>query len=89
MASTRLDRIIIRAYVTIEAKQLGERILEHQIRVAFSMTASLTGDEAIDAVLPLVIKATSHTIGGSLRGVSKDCQHIDQTKEDKKSNNSS
>ncbi|MCY1668298.1 hypothetical protein [Rhizobium sp. SL86] len=50
----------IRAYVTVEAKQLGERILEHQIReqvgVAFSFTSDLTGEDAIDAIIPIVIQ---------------------------------
>lgn len=50
----------IRAYVTVEAKQIGERILEHQVReqvrVAFSFTSDLTGEDAIEAVLPIVIQ---------------------------------
>lgn len=50
----------IRAYVTVEAKQIGERILEHQVReqvrVAFSFTSGLTGEDAIDAVLPIIIQ---------------------------------
>ncbi|ASQ02357.1 hypothetical protein GOC87_03775 [Sinorhizobium meliloti] len=50
----------IRTYVTVEAKQIGERILEHQVReqvgVAFSFTSRLNGEDAIDAILPIVIQ---------------------------------
>jgi hypothetical protein len=49
-----------RAYVTVEAKQASERILEHQIReqvkVAFYFTADLLGDDRVDVVIPIVIK---------------------------------
>jgi len=50
----------VRAYVTVEAKQIGERILEHQIReqikVAFAFTAALTGTDSIDAIIPIILK---------------------------------
>ena len=53
-----------RAYVTVEAKQYGERILEHQIReqvkVAFAITAQLEAeDERIDSVIPIVLKVVA------------------------------
>ncbi|MEJ0077623.1 MAG: hypothetical protein WDO17_19760 [Alphaproteobacteria bacterium] len=55
----------LRAYVTVEAKQIGERILEHQIReqikIAFALTNSLSGEDAIDAVLPIVLKVVRKT----------------------------
>lgn len=58
ISSTMGERI--RAYVTVEAKQFGERILEHQIReqirIAFKLTAALSGEDSIDAVLPIVVK---------------------------------
>lgn len=56
-----------RAYVTVEAKQIGERILEHQVReqigVAFSSTSALTGPDSIDIVLPMVIKVVKEPNG--------------------------
>lgn len=56
-----------RAYVTVEAKQIGERILEHQVReqigVAFTSTNELTGSDGIDVVLPMVIKVVKEPDG--------------------------
>jgi hypothetical protein len=56
----------IRAYMTGEAKQFGERILEHQIReqvsVAFAGTRELSGDEAIHAVIPIVFKVVEYEV---------------------------
>jgi hypothetical protein len=57
--SNAADGNRLRAYVTVEAKQIGERILEHQIREqirrAFALTALLSGEDAVDAVLPIVL----------------------------------
>ena len=54
------DGVRTRAFVTVEAKQVDERILEHQIReqvsTAFETTALLTGEDAISLVIPIVIK---------------------------------
>jgi hypothetical protein len=54
-----------RAYVTVEAKQIGERILEHQIReqvgIAFASTVSLSGEDAINAVLPIVVQVVNRS----------------------------
>lgn len=54
----------IRAYVTGEAKQIGERILEDQIReqvaMAFKLTSELAGADAIDAVMPFAFKVVRH-----------------------------
>lgn len=55
----------VRVYVTAEAKQLNERILEHQIReqvrVAFAITAQLKGSEKIDAVMPVVFQVVEYS----------------------------
>lgn len=64
----------VRAYVTCEAKQHNERILEDQIReqvrVAFRTTAELDGPEAIDAVIPLVFQIANYSKDGqTLRGI--------------------
>lgn len=55
-----------RAYVTGEAKQIGERILEDQIREqvakAFEITRELQGAEAIHAVIPVAFKVIRYPI---------------------------
>ncbi|MDW9463588.1 hypothetical protein GOA57_27445 [Sinorhizobium meliloti] len=70
----------IRAYVTVEAKQIGERILEHQVReqvrVAFSFTSGLKGDDAIDAVLPIVIQVVRKP--GDPIGANRQCIYVAQ-----------
>lgn len=63
----------IRAYITGEAKQSNERILEDQLREqvaqAFSLTEELKGDEAVDAVMPMVFQAVSYPSGPSNKGI--------------------
>ncbi|WP_267553084.1 hypothetical protein [Rhizobium rhizogenes] len=70
----------VRAYVTVEAKQIGERILEHQVReqvgVAFSFTSRLNGDDAIDAILPIVIQVVRKP--GDLDGTGGQCVYVAQ-----------
>ncbi|MQX41094.1 hypothetical protein [Sinorhizobium meliloti] len=70
----------IRAYVTVEAKQIGERILEHQVReqvgVAFSFTSGLKGEDAIDAVLPIVIQVVRKP--GDPIGANRQCIYVAQ-----------
>lgn len=64
-----------RIYICCEAKQIGERILEDQIReqvkVAFAMTGRLDPLHAIDAVLPVVLKVVMHPTASSeaVRGI--------------------
>lgn len=54
----------LRAYVTGEAKQFNERILEDQIREqvakAFEITEALSGVDAIDAVIPTVFQVVRY-----------------------------
>lgn len=54
----------IRALVSCEAKQFGERILEDQIReqvaLAFKLSGDIEGPNRIDAVLPLAIKVVEY-----------------------------
>jgi hypothetical protein len=56
----------LRAYVTCEAKQFGERILEDQIRAqiakAFDFTSTLEGPEAIAAVVPVVLQVVDYEV---------------------------
>lgn len=56
----------LRAYVTCEAKQFNERILESQIREqvakAFEFTSRLEGDEAIHAVIPTVFQVVKYPV---------------------------
>lgn len=58
----------IRAYVTGEAKQIGERILEDQLREqvnrAFAITAELTERDAIHAVMPMAFKVIRYPVDG-------------------------
>lgn len=60
----------LRALVTCEAKQYGERLLEDQIREqvaqGFNMTMSLTGADAIDAVLPIAMQVVPNPGGKHL-----------------------
>lgn len=66
-----------RVYITGEAKQFGERILEDQIReqvaIAFSITKHLRKTEAVEAVLPFAFKVLQHrskaTGGKPRRGI--------------------
>lgn len=56
----------LRAYVTCEAKQFNERILEFQIREqvakAFEITSALEGDEAIHTVIPTVFQVVKYPV---------------------------
>lgn len=59
-ASLSQDSEELRTLVTCEAKQVGERLLEDQIReqvaVAFASTSALKGDDSIQAVMPIAIQ---------------------------------
>ena len=74
----------LRVYVTVEAKQFGERILEHQIReqigIAFSSTEPLTGEDKIEAVLPLVLKVVEKPEPTDQRKTGSRCIYIAQFK---------
>lgn len=65
----------LRAYVTCEAKQHNERILEHQIKEqvgkAFELTALLEGENAIGAVIPTVFQVIDHVVTRSDGSASK------------------
>jgi hypothetical protein len=64
----------LRALVTCEAKQIGERLLENQIREqvqqAFQFTAPSIETVAIDAIIPVGIRVIDHDVDGNLvRGI--------------------
>jgi|GEM_PF-924228 len=67
VATVKQDESRLRTYITGEAKQLNERILEDQIREqvakAFEITAPLTDTEEIHAVMPMVFKVVRHPPG--------------------------
>jgi hypothetical protein len=56
----------LRTLITCEAKQVGERLLEDQIReqvsVAFATTSTLKNDESIHAVLPIAIHVVKNPL---------------------------
>lgn len=56
----------LRTLITCEAKQVGERLLEDQIReqvsIAFVTTSSLSNDESIHAVLPIAIQVVKNPL---------------------------